>query len=102
MLPLNALALVLRLFLLQDQLNEQLLKLFVAIVDAELLKAEKGEPHTKSQEPPYTPPRGKWNPCPEQAQNIQRQLAPLESNLNCSCNPCPFRCNSGIYRNELI
>ncbi len=38
MLPLDALAHVLLLLLLQDQLDEQLLQLLVTVVDAELLE----------------------------------------------------------------
>ena len=40
-LPLDALSLVLFLFLFQHQLNEELLKLFITVVDAELFKALK-------------------------------------------------------------
>ena len=40
-LPLDALSLVLLLFLFQHQLNEELLKLFITVVDAELFKALK-------------------------------------------------------------
>ena len=39
MLPGDPFPLVLLLFLLQDQLNKQLLELLVAVIDAELLKA---------------------------------------------------------------
>lgn len=39
MLPGDALPLVLLLFLLQNQLNEQLLQFLIAVVDAELFKA---------------------------------------------------------------
>ena len=39
--PLDAFSLILFLLLFQDQLNEQLLKFLIAVVDAELLKAEK-------------------------------------------------------------
>ena len=38
MLPLDAFVHVLFLFLLQDDLNEQLLQFLIAVVDAELLK----------------------------------------------------------------
>ena len=41
MLPLNAFVHVLLLFLLQDNLNEQLLQLLIAVVDAELLETER-------------------------------------------------------------
>jgi len=41
MLPLDAFTHVLLLFLLQDDLNEQLLKLLIAVVDAELLKTKR-------------------------------------------------------------
>ena len=40
MLPLDPLLRVFLLFLLQDQLDEQLLKLLVAVVDAKSLEAE--------------------------------------------------------------
>ena len=39
MLPLDPLLRVFLLFLLQDQLDEQLLKLLIAVVDAKLLEA---------------------------------------------------------------
>lgn len=40
MFPGDALSLVLILFLLQDQLDEKLLELLIAVVDTKLLKAE--------------------------------------------------------------
>jgi len=45
MLPLNAFIHVLFLFLLQDDLNEQLLQFLITVVDTELLKTDQQQSH---------------------------------------------------------
>lgn len=49
MLPFDALALVFFLLLFQDNLDEQLLQLFVAVVDAELFEAANKQEHSSMQ-----------------------------------------------------
>lgn len=52
MLPGDPFTLVLFLLLLQNQLNKQLLQLLIAVIDAELLKAErKGKSRFKQTKP---------------------------------------------------
>ncbi len=46
--PLDALAEVLLLLTLQHQLNEQLLQLLIAVVDAELLETEDARTHART------------------------------------------------------
>lgn len=47
MFPGDALPLILFLFLLQHQLDEKLLQLFITVVDAELFKATEQEKHRR-------------------------------------------------------
>lgn len=57
--PLDAFALVFLLFLLQDQLDEQLLQLLVAIVDAKLFETGKQSKNDRQKRSPNKASRAK-------------------------------------------
>lgn len=71
-LPGDALPLVLLLLLLQDELDEQLLQLLVAVVDAELLEAGGGRP--VSAHPPLA---AGFTPCAVRAARQPRPQKPI-------------------------